>query len=106
MAPQVTLERQRQILRFLIPVGLIAMFAARISGTSIDLDIFHGMALIREGINVGHIPLHDVFAYTPTLPLCVHHEWGAGVIAFFVSTLFGSSGLLVLRYLLAAILAS
>jgi hypothetical protein len=81
------------------------MLLSRISMNVVDLDIFHQMALIRESIALGHIPTVDRFAYTATLPYTVHHEWGAGVIAYFVSTWFGAPGLLLLRYSLAAVVA-
>ena len=102
---RVSYDFQRRSLRCAVWLALIVMFLSRIATNIVDLDLFHQMALIRESIVLGHIPTMDRFAYTPTLPYTVHHEWGAGVMAYFVTTWFGGPGLLLLKYLLAAVLA-
>jgi hypothetical protein len=101
----VTYEFQRRVLRCAVWLALFLMFLSRIATNTVDLDVFHEMALIRESIVLGHIPTVDLFAYTPTLPYSVHHEWGAGVIVYFVCNWFGGAGLLLLKYSLAAVLA-
>lgn len=101
----VTLEFQRRVLRCAVWLALFLMFLSRIAKNTVDLDVFHQMALIRESIVLGHIPTVDLFAYTPTIPYSVHHEWGAGVIVYAIGSWFGGAGLLLLKYLLAAILA-
>lgn len=63
------------------------------------------MALIREALKIGYIPLKEMFAYTPTVFPIVHHEWGAGAIAYFIVKEFGEPGLLVLKYLLGFLIA-
>jgi len=94
-----------RILRSTVWVGLALLFISRISWNVADLDIWHEMALIRESIALGKIPSVDHFAYTPTLPAVVHHEWGAGALAYAAATLFGAPGILILKYSLAAIIA-
>lgn len=71
---------------------------------TIDLDLFHMMALVREALALGRIPMEDVFAYTSSVSPVVHHEWGTGaVIYFFVVGLgLGAHGLVLLRFLLLA----
>src|SRR4051794_18768803 len=81
------------------------MLLSRVSINVIDLDIFHEMALFRESLVLGHIPTVDHFSYGPTLPYVVHQEWGSGAVAYVIATRFGASGLLLLKYLLAALLA-
>ena len=81
------------------------MYLARISTNVVDLDIWHEMALIREAISLGHIPLEDHFAYTPTVTPSIHHEWGAGVIAYFLASEFGAPGILFTKYVLAMLIA-
>jgi hypothetical protein len=66
-----------------------------------DPDLFHEMALAREVVRLGHVPRHDLFAYTPTVTPVVHHEWGTGVLLFAVTRAFGASGLIAVRYVLA-----
>jgi hypothetical protein len=60
------------------------------------------MALAREAVSIGHVPLEDRFAYTPTLFPSVHHEWGSGAILFLLTSATGAAGLLLLKYSLAA----
>ncbi len=67
-----------------------------------DPDMFHEMALIRQAVEVGHLPLQDDFAYTPTLSSVVQHEWGTGTVLYCLTQLTGSIGILTLKYLLAA----
>ena len=96
---------QRRVLAYLVWFALAVMFLSRISANVVDLDIFHEMALVRESLALGHIATTDHFSYGPTLPYVVQHEWGSGGIAYFVATRFGSPGLLLFKYFLAALLA-
>jgi len=84
---------------------LIFLIFFRISNNVVDPDLWHQMALIREAIALGHIPLKDHFAYTPTVFPTIHHEWGAGVIAYLLATRLGASGILAAKYLLASIIS-
>lgn len=77
-------------------------FMVKASGNIADLDLWHEMALAREAWQTGHVPLHDSFAYTPTLPRIVQHEWGAGVVAFAIWKTLGRSALMFLNFGLAA----
>ncbi len=77
------------------------MLAYRISWNVVDLDLYHQMALVREALASGHLARHDVYAFTPTLPLVVHHEWGAGALALGVASVAGAGGILLLKYVLA-----
>jgi hypothetical protein len=79
------------------------LLAAIRNQRSVDLDVFHGMALFREALARGRLPLADPFAYTPTWPTVVHHEWGTGAVLYaFWTGLGGPAGLAVLRLLLVA----
>lgn len=78
---------------------LAAFLLSRTAGAVIDLDLFHEMALAREAVQLGYVPWTDSFAYTPTLPIVVHHEWGLGLIALVLSR-FGGAGIIVLKFLL------
>ena len=80
---------------------LFSMYFGNLSNNIADLDLWHQMALIRESIRLGYIPLNDQFAYTPTVFPSVQHEWGAGAIAYFLATRFGAPGILVAKYSLA-----
>lgn len=66
----------------------------------VDPDMFHEMALFREALALGRLPLEDRFAYTPTVYPSVHHEWGAGAVMYAVATTLGPSGIMLLKYVL------
>lgn len=95
-------EDGARALRFVVGLALAAILFYRISPAVVDVDLWHGMALAREAFATGHVPHSDSFAYTPTLTPLVHHEWGAGVIAYLVTLAGGAVGLLLLRYALTA----
>lgn len=79
------------------------LFAATITVSAFpDSDMFHEMALIRQAVELGHLPLQDDFAYTPTRSPVVHHEWGTGAVLYCLTRLAGPAGILTLKYVLAA----
>ena len=79
--------------------GLSLLFVSGVA-RSVDPDMWHGIALIRETLALGHLPLEDHFAYTPTVYPVVHHEWAEAAIVYFAVTRGGLAGLLALRWLL------
>jgi hypothetical protein len=85
--------------------GLAAMFLYRISPGLADPDIWHEMALAREALASGWVPMEDRFAYTPTVYPSVHHEWGAGLLAYLIAMTSGATGIVVAKYVLAFSLA-
>jgi hypothetical protein len=82
---------------------LASMFLLHLSElTFVDPDLWHEMALFREGVTLGHLPLEDRFAYTPTVYPSVHHEWGTGAVLYLTATHGGAAGVMLLKYLLTA----
>jgi len=81
---------------------LFGILAVSATNTVIDLDLFHQMALFREYLANGAMPMTDSFAYTPTRETVVHHEWGMGAIQYYamVGSGLGNTGLMLLKYLL------
>ena len=103
MADESLERREEQPVVIAALSALAGLFLCCIAlNTFVDPDIFHEMALFREALALGYLPLADQFAYTPTVYPSVHHEWGAGAILYFVSTTGGAAGLLALKYLLCA----
>jgi hypothetical protein len=82
---------------------LLLMLIYRMGPTIADVDIWHEMALARKAIEIGYVPHHDLFSYTKTIYPSVHHEFGAGVIAYFVTLFLGGDGIVIMRYMLVAI---
>ena len=93
-------------LRAAVVAALAAMFAYRISLAVADPDLYHQLSFAREALRTGALPRSDIFAFTPTHPLVVHHEWGAGFVALLLAKTLGGAGILALRYLLAAAIAA
>ena len=46
----------------------------------------------------GSVPWQDHFAFTPKLDIVVHHEWGAGMLAFWLMNAFGAAGILAAKF--------
>ena len=92
------------ILLLLACLCMTLMLIYRMGPSIVDPDIWHEMALIRTALDLGFIPYQDHFAFTETVYPSVHHEWGAGLIAYSLSSCFGATGIIILRYLLAFIL--
>lgn len=85
--------------------ALAAAFLAYVARMhEITHDAFHEMALFREALIAGELPMRDVFAFTPTVDPSVHHEWGTGAILYFatVGSGLGVAGLMVLKLALMA----
>lgn len=95
----------RRRLAVSVLAGLVAMLAYRTTRPIIDPDLWHEMALAREIVQRGSVPQTDVFAYTPTIQPVVHHEWGAGMIAFGAAQSLGGTGIALLKALLTMTLA-
>ena len=62
-----------------------------------DEDLWGRMAAGRLTISEGRVPERDVFAYVPTKPLWVDHEWLSGVVFYEIHRAFGGTGLVALR---------
>jgi hypothetical protein len=94
-------NRSRQTcLRFAAGAGLGFFFLSLNAYNLVDPDLWHEMALIRESIRAGHLLTRDIFAYTPTVYPSMHHEWGAGLLAFALTRWLGSDAILIVKYLI------
>jgi hypothetical protein len=89
----------RTLLRWAIWFGLLCAWLGSISAINrVSPDLYHELALFREALRAGAVPTQDVFAYTPTVKPCIHHEWGAGAVFYALSMGFGSAGITLLKY--------
>ncbi len=82
--------------------AIVLIFFTSLLRPHIHHDVWHQMALAREVFALGRVPAADSFAYTPTVAPVVHHEWGAGIVAFLAYTRAGPLGLGLLNLALAA----
>lgn len=90
----------RRIVGALGFLALALCAAASVGPSYLDPDMFHGLALAREFARTGSLPIQDRFAYTPTHPLIVHHEWLAFWLLYVAVERFGGGGLTVLALVL------
>jgi len=92
---------RRRVYAGLIALGLLCVLSAILASVRFaDHDMFHEMALARAYFETGQFPFDDVFAYTPTVSPCVHHEWATGFILHGVWELGGLPGIMALRLML------
>ena len=96
-----TAAQRAWLAKFAVIFGLGMMFLAHLSGlTFVDPDLFHEMALAREIIALGAMPLADQFAYTTAVYQSVHHDWGTGMVLYAVAMTGGAAGIMLLKYTL------
>ncbi len=82
---------------FLLTLLLLACFLSIYSNYA-DLDLWHRLMVGSIFFNTGGgILYHDIFSYMPVKPLWVDHEWGSGVVFYFLRHYFGDAGLLLLK---------
>jgi hypothetical protein len=94
-------DRRDRWLRFAAYAALMSFFLSLTAYNLVDVDIWHEMALVRESLRAGHLLTRDIFAYTPTVYPSIHHEWGAGMVAYGLTHWFGGNAVLILKYLIA-----
>jgi hypothetical protein len=73
--------------------GLVLLFSFH----EADEDLWGRLASGRLALELGHVPERDVFAFVPTKPLWVDHEWLSGVVFHAVQESSGDAGLVLLR---------
>jgi hypothetical protein len=65
-----------------------------------DWDLWARLAVGKTFFETGHVIKHDYLAYTPTKAIWIDHEWGSGVIFYFIMRHLGSFGLAFLTVIL------
>lgn len=93
-------KRKQMWLRFAAYAGLASFSLSLTAFNLVDPDIWHEMGLIRESFRAGHLLNRDIFAYTPTVYPSIHHEWGAGLLAYALTRWIGGDAILILKYVI------
>lgn len=83
---------------FIITLFIVA-YKYTLAQTFADNDLWHRLAVGRIFYQLGGVLKHDIFSYVTTKPVWVDHEWGSGVIFYYLSLYFGDWGLLGLKFL-------
>jgi hypothetical protein len=89
-------SRGHRSIAFALSLGLYAA-ALLFTFHEADEDLWGRMAAGRLTMSERRVPRKDVFAYVPTKPLWVDHEWLSGVAFYEVHRVSGGAGLLALR---------
>ncbi len=89
-------------------VAILALGCFLLVGVStfIDFDCWHQMALARETLALGHVPLTDQFAYTPTVYPVIHHEWGMGFVMYALATHGGLRAVRIAQWVLVLLVGA
>ena len=82
-------------------VGFFAFAVVLAYHRVVDGDLWSRLAVGAHAWRTGSLMRHDVFAFTPTLPEWIDHEWGAGVIFFGLLNAFGPASLMLLKIVTA-----
>jgi hypothetical protein len=82
-------------------VGAFAFAVVLAYHRVIDGDLWARLAVGAHVWRTGSLMRHDIFAFTPTLPEWIDHEWGAGVIFFGLLNAFGPASLILLKIVAA-----
>jgi hypothetical protein len=97
----VTESQSRFVQGLIVLLGALAFCVVLAFHNITDGDLWAKLAIGSTLWNTGHLLRHDVFAFTPTLPKYIDHEWGAGLVFYTLLQWFGPSSLIVLRMVLA-----
>jgi hypothetical protein len=87
--------------RFFVAVSLVlgafAFAVVLACHRVVDGDLWARLAVGAHVWKTGALMRHDVFAFTPTLPEWIDHEWGAGVLFFALLNWFGPASLMIFK---------
>ncbi len=81
---------------FFYPALFILCWMYAIHFNDIDYDFWARIAVGKIFFQTGTILNNDIFSYTPTKEW-IDHEWGSGVIFYFLGDKFGDTGLLLFK---------
>jgi hypothetical protein len=81
---------------FYISIFILSWVYA-LSFNAMDWDLPARLTVGKIFFQTGSVPAHDFLSYTPTKPLWIDHEWGSGVIFYFLADRFGDIGLMLLK---------
>jgi hypothetical protein len=97
----VTESQSRFVQRLTVLLGLFSLAVVLAFHNITEGDLWAKLAIGSSLWQTGHLLRHDVYAFTPTLPQYIDHEWGAGAVFYALLQWFGPSSLIVLRMVLA-----
>ena len=91
-------EKLLETFLFYFVIALFCLFLACLS-TNYDYDFFARLIVGERFIEHGILPFKDFLSYTPT-HTWYDHEWGSGVIFYYVLKILGPLGIILLQSIL------
>ena len=85
----------------ILGLSIYLFFVELFNNILADYDLWGYLCFGRVFWEDGFFPYRDMFAYTPTQPLWVYHEWFTGVVFYSLTKYLGPASLQLLRYSLA-----
>ncbi|MHB8138842.1 MAG: hypothetical protein ACYDGO_10730 [Smithellaceae bacterium] len=92
---------KKYLIALISGLALYIFFIALFNRVLADYDLWGYLSFGHVFWEKGFVPYQDFFAYTPTKPLWVYHEWLTGVVFWGLFKNFGPASLQLLRYILA-----
>ena len=81
---------------FYISITIIVFILTFITNT-VDFDLWARLTVGSIFFQTGNILKHDIFSYLPTKNLWIDHEWGSGVVFYFIVKYLGEWGIFALK---------
>ena len=91
------MQREKFLAGLTAIIGFLAFAVVLAYFRVVDGDLWARLAVGAAFFRRHAVWDHDVFAFTPTLPRWIDHEWGAGVIFFALLKWFGPGSLLLFK---------
>ncbi len=95
------MRNERWLVAVSLALGSFAFAVVLACHRVIDGDLWARLAVGAHVWKMGTVMRQDVFAFTPTLPQWIDHEWGAGVVFFAMLNWFGPASLMILKIVAA-----
>lgn len=87
-----------RLLRFIAALTIAVGFVSLTAKNVVDFDTWHQMASALDLIAGRSSPYSDPYTFSDTIYPIVHHEWGTGLVAYFLALHFGATALLIVKY--------
>jgi len=91
------MQREKFLTALTAGIGFLTLAVVLAYHRAVDGDLWARLAVGANFFQHHAVWRHDVFAFTPTLPQWIDHEWGAGVIFFALLKWFGPGALLLFK---------
>ncbi len=96
-------QKKKDLLAPFLVVVFLSVALERLTTTVAAPDLWGYLAFWRLYWHSGSFPYQDIFAYLPTLPHWIYHEWLTGVVFYPLFQTLGPAGLQILKFILGLV---